>query len=889
MRWLRRLRHWFHLRRHHAELMDELTFHREMIERDLIARGVDPADARAQAQRTMGNETLMREDARGVWLWPSLESMWQDVVYTLRDLRRHPTFTLGVMLTLGLGLGANTAMFSLVDHLLFRPPARMIDPRAVSLVYLYRTSNGQESETGGIYARYADIARWSTSFSSTAAFSIKSLAIGVGAETQVRNVAVVSASFFTLFDAPPVVGRYFTAQEDAPPNPAPVAVISYGAWKTQFGGRDDVIGSKVHIDAVTYTIIGIAPADFVGLWPYRPPAAFVPVATYAASEGVNNWSTTYGHAFGLGIVGRRRANVSETEASADVTNALRRSYIAQGHPERLAQLRPRAVATSVLEDRGPRPSTVANAATWLSGVTVVVLLIACANVANLLLARTIRRRREIAVRIALGVSRSRLFGQLVSEGVVLSILGAVIGVLIAVWGSRVLSATFLPDSEAAPLLSDARTLIFASALTLGVGVLIGLVPMVQVRRGNLTADLKSAARDGAQPPKALRNGLLLLQSALSVVLLIGASLFVQSLRNVRDVRLGFDADSVLRVDLNMRDSRLDSAATATLRLRLLESVKEVPGVMHATLRESVPFDGSTSWPIFVAGIDSTRKLGTFDFNTVSADYFATMGTRILRGRALANGDVDGAPRVAVVGQAMANVLWPGQDAIGRCFRVGLTDTVPCTYVVGIAEDIHSQTITDEAGLFYYYLPAAQWRPQDGGLFVRVRGDVGQFIEPLRRRLQRDMPGTSFVTVKRLGDVVDETMRSWIVGARVFTAFGVLALVLAAVGLYSVIAYDVTQRRHEIGVRIALGAARSSIVGLVVSASVRVAVAGIAIGGGVAALGANWIAPLLFRQSPHDPLVFAAVGLILLGVAIAASSIPAARAARVDPKAALQSD
>jgi predicted permease len=890
MRWLRRLRHWLRLRRHHAELMDELAFHRDMIERDLVRRGMTPSDARAQAQRTMGNETLMREDSRGVWLWPSLEATWQDVIYTLRDLRRHPTFTIGVMLTLGLGLGANTAMFSLVDHLLFRPPARMIDPQSVSRVYLYRTSNGKESETGGIYARYADIARWSTSLSSTATFSLKSLAIGVGTDTRLRNVAVVSANFFTLFDAPPVVGRYFTSQEDAPSNPAPVAVISYGAWKTQFGGRDDVIGSTVHIDAVTYTIVGIAPNDFVGLWPYRPPAAFIPVTTYAASEGANDWATTYGHAIGLGIVGRRKANVSEAEASTDVANALRRSYLAQ-NPDaaRLTQLRPRAVAASVLTNRGPQPSNIASAATWLSGVTIIVLLIACANVANLLLARTIRRRREIAVRIALGVSRSRLFGQLLCEGIVLATLGSVLGLFIAVWGSRVLSATFLPDTEATPLLSDSRTLIFASALTLGVGVLIGLAPLVQVRRSNLTGDLKSAARDGARPPKTLRNGLLLLQSALSVVLLIGAGLFVQSLRNVRSVHLGFDADSVLLVGLNKRDAQLDSATTVALRLRLLESAKEVPGVTHVTLQESIPFDGSSSWPIFVAGIDSTRKLGTFNFNTVSADYFATMGTRIVRGRSFESTDVEGARRVAVIGESMGRALWPGQEPIGRCFRVGLDASAPCTYVVGVAEDIHSETITDDAGLFFYYMPAAQWRPHDGGLFVRGRGDIGQLVEPVRRRLQRDMPGTSFVTVKPLGDVVDATMRSWIVGARVFSAFGVLALILAAVGLYSVIAYDVTQRKHEIGVRIALGAARSSIVGLVVSASVRVAIAGIAIGGGGAALGSKWIAPLLFRQSPYDPLVFAFVGLVLVAVAIAASSIPAARAARVDPKSALQSD
>jgi putative ABC transport system permease protein len=374
-----------------------------------------------------------------------------------------------------------------------------------------------------------------------------------------------------------------------------------------------------------------------------------------------------------------------------------------------------------------------------------------------------------------------------------------------------------------------------------------------------------------------------------VILLVGAGLFVQSLRNVRDVRLGFDADSVLVVSLNMRDVGLDSAATVALRLRLLASVKDVPGVASATLRESIPFAGMSSWPIFVTGIDSTMRLGQFHFNTVSADYFKTMGTRIVRGRAISETDVDGAPRVAVVGESMAAILWPGEQAIGRCFKVGLTASVPCTTVVGVAADIHSQSIDAEPKVYFYYMPAAQWQPQEGGMFVRARGDASRLVEPVRRRLQSDMPGTSFVTVRPLGDIVDAKLRSWIVGATVFTGFGVLALVLAAVGLYSIIAYNVTHRNHEIGVRLALGASRTGIVRLVLMEGIRFALAGIVIGGMVASPAGRWIGPLLFRQSPRDLSVFAIVGVVLLGVAVIASCIPAVRAARVDPKTALQAD
>jgi putative ABC transport system permease protein len=869
--------------------MDELAFHREMIERELIRGGMSPAAANAQAKRVMGNETAKREEARGIWLWPSLEALWQDATYTVRDLRRNPMFTGGVILTLALGIGANAAMFSLVDRLLFRPPALMIDPASVHRVYLYRTANREERETGGQYARHADLAKWSTTSSQTADFSLKSLAVGVGDDTRLRNVAIVSSGFFGFFNIPPILGRYFTASEDAPPDPAAVAVLSGTLWKTQFGARPDVVGSVVHIDAVAYTIIGVAPDAFVGLWPYRPPAAFVPVATFAASRGRRDWATTYGTAFGLATIVRRKPNVTMAAVTADLTNALQRSYRAEGRStNEMMLLRPRALAASILTERGPEPSSAARAATWLSGVTLIVLLIACANVANLLLARTIRRRREIAVRIALGVSRRRLFGQLLTEGVLLGLLGGLTGIGIAVWGSSLLRATFLPRTDRTPLITDPRTLLFASAVALGVGLLTGLIPMAQVTRGNLTADLKSGPREGTYQRAGLRTALLLLQSALSVVLLVAAGLFVRSLRHVRDVRLGFDADSVLVVRTQMRDVRLDSAAMVALRLRLLESATGLPGVSHATLQESIPFSGESSWPIYVTGIDSVSALGRFYVNTVSGDYFATMGTRILRGRGIQSTDAEGAQRVLVIGASMGAALWPGQDPIGRCVRVG-ADSMPCRYVVGVAEDIHAQTIEAESRSFFYYLPAAQWRPHDGGLFLRARTDASLLVEPVRKRLQHEMPGTSFVTVTRLSDIVDEKVRSWILGATVFTAFGLVALALAAVGLYSVIAYNVTQRKHELGVRVALGAGRARIVRLVVAESLRFAIAGIVIGSVVALAGGRWIGPLLFHQSPRDPAVFALVTAVLLIVAIAASWIPALRAAGVDPKTALQSD
>jgi hypothetical protein len=339
----------------------------------------------------------------------------------------------------------------------------------------------------------------------------------------------------------------------------------------------------------------------------------------------------------------------------------------------------------------------------------------------------------------------------------------------------------------------------------------------------------------------------------------------------------------------MRDVRLDSAATVALRLRLLEAAKGVPGVSHASLRESIPFAGMSSYPLQVAGMDSVRALGEFRFNAVSAEYFAAMGTRMLRGRGFESTDREGTRPVLVVGQSMANVLWPGKDPIGQCVRVGLDSMPPCRYVVGVAEDIHSESIEPESKLFFYYMPALQWKPQEGGLFVRAADEASRVAEPLRRALQREMPGTAFVTVNPMGNIVGAKMRSWIVGATLFTAFGVLALVLAAVGLYSVMAYNVAQRKHELGVRLALGAARTGIVRIVVTESLRLALTGVGIGAVAALAGGPWISSLLFRQSPRDPAVFAVVTVVLTVVAVAASAIPALRAARLDPKTALQAD
>jgi len=894
-RLLRRLQHWWRFRAGDAELEEELAFHREALARDLIAQGQRPLDARAAARRAMGNETLMREAARAVWLWPWLEGLWQDVKSTVRGLRRSPAFSAGVMLTFALGVGVNAAMFSFLDRQMFRPPALLRDPASVNRAYLYHLRDGSDMEASGRYARHADLVRWTTSFSDLAAFASFDLAVGVGQDARERRVGIVSASFFDFFDAPPVVGRYFTRSEDSLPAGAPVAVLSYAMWQTEYGGRSAAIGSTLQIGAVVYTIIGVAPKAFVGLWPLQPPVAYIPIATYAASRHPADWATTYGWAFGLETMVRRKPGVSAATASADLTQALVRSFRAEGTEaddtrsaeERLAALHLHGLAGPILLERGPERSSVARVAVWLGGVTLMVLLIACANVASLMLARGLARRREIALRLALGVSKVRLMSQLLSESLLLAVGGGLLGLLLARWLNGLLSVSFLPGTETAHI-TDFRTLGFIAAATVGVGVGTGLFPMFQARRVSLSEDIASGGRSGTSTRSRTRAALLVLQSALSLLLLVAAGLFVGSLRHVRAVPLGYDADSVLVVETAMRDVVLDSARTVALRHRLLEAARTVPGVRFASLQLSEPFAGMTSWPIYVAGIDSTQKFGNFELNAVSPDYFATMGTRIIRGRGIERTDVADAPHVMVVEASMAEVLWPGRDPIGQCVRLWV-DRAHCVYVVGTAEDIHSQTLGPETRNFYYYLSAEQIRPDRGGLFVRASGDARQLIEPLRQRLQGEMPGSSYVTVTRLSANIEDVMRSWAMGATVFSAFGLLALLLAAIGLYSAIAYSVAQRLHELAVRLALGAAVSDVVGLVAGQGVRLALYGIVAGGGAALLLGRWVAPLLFDQSPYDPVVFGGVVSVLLLVALVASTIPALRGARVHPNTLLRGD
>ncbi|MBK9066747.1 MAG: ABC transporter permease [Gemmatimonadetes bacterium] len=877
------------------ELDEELRFHLEQEAARHRAAGLPAAEAMRQARLAFGGLEVVKEqtrDGRGVrWL----ERAGQDLRYAVRALRRTPGFTVAVIATLGLGVGINAAMFGIVDRLLFRAPPLLRDPARVHRVYLqWHNRNGLATGAMMGYASYLDFRRATTQFDALAGYSVRSLPVGSGPASAELPVGVISATLFDFFDAAPVLGRFFTAAEDTVPLGAQVAVLSHGFWQARYGGRPDALGQVLRVGTAAYTIIGVAPRGFEGISDEGPPALFIPITAYAgvfrAGPNVANYYTRYNWSW-MQLVVRRKPGVTRAAAEADLSRAQRRSYEAQRaiSPGMTAPeiARPAALAGPVQAERGPNQSTVTRVATWVSGVALIVLLIACANVANLMLARAVRRRREIAVRLALGVSRGRLFGQLLTESLLLAGAGAVVGLLLARTGGALLRALFLPANVAAGTLADPRTAAFVLAVAALAGGLTGLAPLLQARRTDLVEALKSGARDGGYRRSRLRTGLLALQAALSVVLLVGAALFVQSLRNVRALRLGYDVDPVVYIYPEQRGAQLADAEAAALRLRLLESARAVPGVESAALGLTVPFWDTWNDNLFVAGIDSVERLGSFTIQAGSPEFFATLGTRILRGRGFTAEDRAGAPLVAVVSQAMAGTLWPGREALGECFRIG-ADTVPCTTVVGIAEDIHQNSVTTDRGLSYY-LPIAQFHPEAAVIFARGRGQGREVREVLRQTLQPEMPGEGYVNVTPLRDIVDPELRSWQLGATMFVALGGLALVLAAVGLYGVMAYDVAQRAHELGVRMALGARAPDVVRMVVGDGMRIAVAGVAVGSLIALWSGRWLAPLLFEQSPADPVVFGVVAGVLLLVAALATAIPALRATRVSPTVALRTE
>ena len=823
-----------------------------------------------------------------------LDLLRADVRQAFRGMRRSPAFAATVVITLGLGIGANVAMFGVVDRLMFRPYPYLKDPSTAHRVYLQSDNRGT-TRTGSAYeyTRYVDLRKWTTSFSDFAAFSYQTMAVGIGDAAREQRVGTVSATFFDFFDAKPVIGRFFTAAEDTTPRGADVIVLGHEFWHREFGG-ENVLGQVLHVANIPATIIGVAPRGFSGVADVEP-ALYIPITTYAGARPPpdgQTYFTQYNWGW-MSMMVRRKPGVSVDQASADASQAYHRSWNADRDgdpgvtPADIAK--PRAVVGAMRVTGGPDPSLEARTALWVTGVAAIVLLIACANVANLFLARALGRQREIAVRLALGVSRRRLMMQYLTESLTLSLIGCIVGMAVASRGGAAIRGMLISSAGASlDVFTDWRTLGLAIGVALLAGVLTGLAPALLSARGDLAKSLKAGAREGTYQRSRTRTVLLVTQGALSVALLVGAALFVRSLDRVKSMRMGYDVEPVLQVGRNLRGMQLSDSAMIGLRQQLLAAAEALPAVERAASVSTVPFWSTSATALFVAGIDSVSRLGSFTYQTATTDYFDVMGTRILRGRAFTAADRAGAAPVVIVSAGMAGVLWPGRDAIGQCMRVS-AETTPCRTVVGIAEDIVQRDVTNDKR-YHYYMPIEQYRPANGAyLLLRMRGDPAVHGESVRRALQAVMPGQSYVTVRPLREAVDQAQRSWRLGATMFVAFGLLALSVASVGLYGVIAYNVNQRMHEIGVRMALGARAGDILRLVVGQGLRFAVAGVIVGVMLALVAATWLQPLLYKQSARDPIVYIMVSAVLVVVAIIASASPAMRAARADPTSALRTE
>jgi predicted permease len=871
------------------ELAEELQSHIEIETDRLVIEGLPIEEAKRQARIALGGVEQVKEasrDARGL-AW--LDAFAQNLRWAARSLRRSPGFTTAVVLTIALGLGANAALFGVIDRLMFRPPASLREPSQVNLVYLYWRIAGRYDVPRPQMRRiqFDNIARATRPFDAIAGFYDQSLSVGSGTAKADRTVSEVTPDFFRFFVARPVQGRFIDAADEAVLAGAPVAVISYAFWRDGFGGRAGIVGTALQVGSVVRTIVGVAPDGFVGITDGPAPDLWIPANSRSF----------------LKMVVRRKPGVSESAASAALNYAFLKSWelerAIQPRLQPISVARPSAAAVSLFAMRRPDAGPEARLVPWLAGVGLIVLMIACANVANLLLARALRRRREIAVRLALGISRTRLLMQLLTESLMLAVLGGVAGLLMARWGAEVLRALLMPAGPEATVVTDRRTLLFASCAVLAVGILSGLAPAAHALRQDLAGSLKSGVREGSYQPSRTRSTLLVIQVALSTILLIGAGLFERSMVHLRTHGLGYDVDPVLTAAISTHGTALTDTAISLLTRRLETEAKTIPGVIRAA--HGTTFAGFGEYQPLMASGGEEVNWASFRLHAVGADFFTALGTRVLRGRAIGANDRTNSPLVAMVSQTSAHALWPRQDAIGQCLRVGLgtkgitddkiyiaPDTAPCRTVVGIAEDIKHESFVNDPGL-QYYLPTEQWRDGDGALVLRVSGDAANSVETIRRRLQRLMPGNSEVIVTTLRDGLASEMRPWQLGETLFMAFGGLALIVAAVGLLAVISYNVEQRSHELGVRIAFGAESDDVLRLVVGQAMRFAVVGLAIGGAIALGAGRWMRPLLFAESPGDPAVYAVVATVLIAVALVASALPAWRAARTDPNLVLRSE
>src|SRR5438552_17070450 len=771
-----------------------------------------------------------------------MDALLADLRYALRSFARSPALVAAAVVCLALGIGANATIFGVVDTLLFRPPPHVLDPERVVRLYFRRRLPPFGTTTSSItgYPLYTLIRESARSFDALAAYTYSQKAsLGRGVDARRVRVVLASASYFPLLGVRPALGRFYLADEDRPDGPA-VVVLGYGFWRAAFHGDSGILGRQLQLGRSSYTVVGVAPERFTGV-NLENVDAWVPL-TASTPELMGPGSLNRGSYF-LQIIGRLGPGGREA-AEREATLAFRAEDVYSGGDSNAV-----ALLGPVQHARGPELSQNARGSMWLTAVSVIVLLVACANVANLLLARALQRQREIAVRLALGAARLRLARQLVTESVLLALAGGVAALLVTLWVGPVIRAFLLPDIPALASAVDGRVLLFTGGVALLTGFLAGLVPALQVGRADLTPALRAAAGEGRYRRSRLRSALLVGQVALTVTLIVGAGLFARSLRNVAGQDFGFDPAHTLLATMDLRAAGYRPAQINQLNLQMLARLEGLPGV-DAAAATIGHFGWATASSVSVPGRDSIPQLkaGGPYYQRVTAGYFAAMGTPV-HGRAFTPAD-RGSP-VAIVNETMARLLWPGEAAIGKCF-VGSDKR--CAEIVGVVPDARRFNAVEEASMHFYVPFTPDSSEFITALVVRARGGPHDLVAPVRAAMQQTAANLPYAAVTPLADLVAPSIRPWRLGTTMFGLFAGLALVLAAVGLYSVLSYTVGQRSHEIGIRMAMGARRGNVLGLMVGQGVKIAALGAGIGAVAALAGGRVRSWLLFGVSPGVPVV-----------------------------------
>jgi putative ABC transport system permease protein len=803
-----------------------------------------------------------------------MTSLIQDIRYALRGLLRQPGFTLIAVLSLALGIGANTAMFSLVNAVLLKPLQYSEPDR---LVALWESNPAMDSGRDDVaVANFVDWRKQNKVFDDMAALSFRSFNITGDGEPEKVMAYGATANFFPLLGATPALGRNFLPDEDKPGGPK-VTILSHGLWQRRYGADRGILGRDILLNGEKHTVIGVMPADFRYLYAFTAmwvPAAFTP-EELTKRDGQN-----------LNVLGRLKPGVTAEQAQADIGAIT----------ARIVHDNPNTVSPSLTADVVPLREQVSGTSRrpliMLLVAVGLVLLIACANVANLLLSRATSRRKEIAVRAAVGANRSRLVRQLLTESLMLAGLGGALGLIVAVFSFEFLKKLIPAGLLSSTLTMDLRVLGYALLVSLVTGVLFGLLPALQGSRVDLNEELKQGggrAGLGASGGR-LRGALVVTEIALSLVLLVGAGLLMQTLSNLRGQYSMLQPEKLLTARTVLQGKYQEPAKRWVFYDEVLGRIKALPGVVSASYTTSVPLQWAGGSNGFILeGPQPPPNVATNALHRqVSPDYFQTMGVALREGRCLENRDDQNSQPVMIVNETMARKYWPSESAVGK--RIKFAEDAAWITVVGVVADVRQMGM-DLPAKAEMYLPFRQvkgfnfYKPRD--LVIRTAGDPLQLAPAVRREVHAVDPDQPVSNIATLAEQLDDGSQSRRVGMLLLVAFAALAFLLAVMGIYAVLAYFVTQRSAEIGVRLALGATPRTILGMVLKKGMSLALFGVAIGLLAALALTRLMSSLLFGVSASDPATFAMIALLLISVALLACYIPARRATKVDPLVALR--